>query len=266
MTTKDSPARGLSLRGFCKASLLLTALLWTAGAGAAEPADVLKAAVEKLAKGSNYTWTTTFKFPDAPIHPGPINGQIDASGYTLLSQHIGNADFEAVIKEGLGVLKLPVGWLSASEIIEGNPQGAVGPAMLMSRVLFNVRKPDIEAAELLKMGVVFTQDDKGVITEQLSENAALTLIRNGITGRPNPTAPPLKQARGNVKYWVNGGSIEKYEINLQAQMMPSAHNNAVDFKPTTIVEITNVGTTKVQPPQAALDKLAALTAPPAAAK
>lgn len=266
MTTNVCPARRLSLRRLCKSALLLTALVWTAGASAAEPADVLKGAIEKLAKGSNYTWTTTFKFPDSPFHPGPLTGQIDGSGYLLVDQNVGNADFEAVVKDGLGILKLPVGWLSAQEILDGNPPGAIGPAMLMSQVLFTVRKPDIEAAELLKMGAVFTRDDKGVITEQLSENAAVTLIRNGITGRPNPKAPPLKQASGNVKFWLNEGSIEKYEINLQAQMMPSAHNNAVDFKPTTTVEITKVGTTKVQVPKAALEKLAALTAPSAAAK
>jgi hypothetical protein len=265
MTTYDCPARRLSLRCLCKSALLLAALLWAAGAGAAEPADVLKTAVEKLARGSNYTWTTTFTFPDAPIHPGPLNGQIDATGYVLLSQNVGRGDFVAVVKNGLGVLKLPVGWLGAKEIIEGNPQGAIGPAMLMSRVLFNVRKPDVEVAELLKVGAAFTQDDKGVITEQLDESAAATLIRNGVTGRPNPQAPPLKQARGNVKYWVNDGLIEKYEINLQGQLLPSAHQNAVDFKPTTTVEITNVGTTKVQVPDAAREKLAALMAPPAPA-
>jgi hypothetical protein len=235
-------------------------LLWVTGASAAEPAEALKAAVEKLAKGGNYTWTTTYTFPDAPIHPGPLSGQIDAGGYVLLSQNVGRGEFQAVLKDGLGVLKLPVGWLGATEIIEGNPPGAVGPALLMSRVLFNARRPDVEVAELLKMDAVFTEDDKGVITEQLSEKSAVTLIRNGVTGRPNPQAPPLKSAKGSVKYWVNGGLIEKYEIALQAKLLPSAHQGATDFKPTTTVEITNVGATKVQVPDAAREKLAALKA------
>lgn len=268
MTTHDCSARRWHQLRLSNTMLLLIALLWAAGARGAETADVLKAAVEKLAKGTNYTWTKTFIFPDAPIHPGPIIGQIDASGYMALSQNIGNGDFAAVLKDGVGVLKLPVGWLSAAEIIQGNPEGAVNPAMLMSRVLFSVRKPDIEAAELLKQAASFTEDDKGVITEHLKESAVLTLIRNGVTGRPNPQSPPLKAAKGKVKFWINAGMIEKYEIKLEAQMLPSARNNAVDFKPTTTVEFTNVGTTKVQVPDAARDKLTALAAQlqPAAAK
>jgi len=266
MTTNECPDRRSSLRRFCKAALVLTAFLWSAGAGAAEPAEVLKAAVEKLARGGNYTWTTTYTFPDAPIHPGPLSGQIDASGYVLLSQNVGRGDFQAVIQDGVGVLKLPVGWLSAAEITEGSPQGAPGPAMLMSRVLFNVRRPDVEAAEFLKLGATFSEDDKGVITEQLSESAAVTLIRKGVTGRPNPQSPPLREAKGSIKFWIVGGAIEKYEIALQAKLLPSAHLGAVDFKPTTTVEITNVGSTKVRVPDAAREKLAALKAAPAAAK
>lgn len=266
MTTHVSPALRSHCLRFSHALLLTTALFCAAGVRAAEPVDVLKAAVEKLARGTNYTWTTTFTFPDAPIHPGPINGQIDASGYILLNQHIGRGDFEAVIKDGLGIIKLPVGWLSGAEIAAGNPPGAINPAVLVSSVLFNIRKPDVEAAELLKVGTVFTVDDKGVYTEYLKEDAAATLIRNGITGRPNPVAPPLKEAKGTIKFWIDGGAINKYEINLQAKLPPSAHNNAVDFKPTTTVVITNIGATKVVVPAAALQKFAELKAPPTDAK
>lgn len=271
MMTDVRPACYSSFRRLCGAVLLLATLLWLTGAYAADPPEALKAAVEKLAKGSNYTWTTTFTFPDAPIHPGPLNGQIDTNGFLLVSQNIGRGDFEAVIKDGIGVLKLPVGWLGAQEIVDGNPAGAVGPAFLMSRVLFNVRRPDIQTAELLKMGASFTKDDQGVIIEQLGEKDVVTLIRNGVTGRPNPQPPPLKAAKGSVKYWLNDGLIGKYEINLQAQMLPSAHERAVDFKPTTTVEITNVGITKVVVPDAAREKIAALKAAlekkqPAAAK
>ena len=266
MTTNKYPARPWSLRFVCKAALLLTGLLWAAGARAAEPADVLKAAVEKLATGGNYTWTKTFIFPDAPISPGPMNGQIDASGFILVSQNVGKGDFEAVLKDGVGVLHLPVGWLSAPEIAQGNPEGAVNAALLMSRVLFSVRKPDVEAAELLKLGASFTQDDQGVITERLKEAGVVTLIRNGVTGRPNPQMPPMKEVSGTVKYWVNAGLIEKYEVSLQAKFLPSAFKGGVDFKPTTTVAFTNVGSTKVLVPDAARARLAEIKAQSATAK
>lgn len=246
--------------------LLTTALLCAVGVRAAEPADVLKAAVEKLARGSNYTWTTTFSFPNSPLHPGPINGRIDAAGYTLLDQKIGRNDFEAVIKDGLGIIKLPVGWLSAAEIAAGNPPGAINPAVLVSSVLFNIRKPDVEAADLVRMGAVFTVDDKGAFTMYLKEDAALTLLRYGITGRPNPVTPPFKEAKGTIKFWIDNGALNKYEIKLQAKLPPSAHNNTVDFNPTTTVVITNIGVTKVVVPADALQKFADLKAPPAPAK
>jgi len=60
-------------------------------------------------------------------------------------------------------------------------------------------------------------------------------------------------AKGSVKFWIKDGALTKYEFNVKGTV--EFNGNDVDIDRTTTVEIRDVGTTKVNVPEAATKKL-----------
>jgi hypothetical protein len=72
-------------------------------------------------------------------------------------------------------------------------------------------------------------------------------------GRRGGNAPEPKNAKGSVKFWVKDGLLAKYELKLQGTMNFNGEDRDIDR--TTTVEFKDVGTTKVDVPEAAKKKL-----------
>ena len=106
--------------------------------------------------------------------------------------------------------------------------------------------------ELKKDGDAYASD--------LTDTGAKELLTFG--RRRGGNAPEPKNAKGSVKFWVKDGLLSKYELKLQGTVTFNGEDRDMDR--TTTVEIKDVGTTKVDVPDAAKQKLAA--ASPDAAK
>jgi hypothetical protein len=155
---------------------------------------------------------------------------------------------DAVLKSGKGVLKLDEGWKLLSEVAEDS--GQTGPPRMVARMLQNFKAPAAEAEDLagktkeLKLG-------DGVYSGDLTETGAKDLLRFGRRGGAN--APEVSGAKGSVKFWLKEGQLSKYEYNVQGNV--SFNGNDRDVNRKDVVEIKNVGTTKVTVPDDAAKKL-----------
>jgi len=93
----------------------------------------------------------------------------------------------------------------------------------------------------------------GAYSGELTKEAVAARLAFG--GRRNGTEapPPPADAKGTAKFWVKDGTLSKYEYNVQGTM--SFNGNDRQVNRTTTVEITDVGTTKVEVPEDAKKKL-----------
>ena len=143
--------------------------------------------------------------------------------------------------------KTPDGWTSLAQASEGEP----GPTTFLALRLRNFKNPASEAEDLLSKAKDIKNAD-GVFSGDLTEEGAKQLI----TFRPPPgggEGPTVSDAKGSVKFWIKDGVLSKFEYNLQGKI--SFNGNDMDVNRTTTTEVKDLGSTKVEVPEAAEKKL-----------
>jgi hypothetical protein len=210
------------------------------------PKDDILAAAKKLAATDNYSWKTTITVPeDAPFHPGPQDGKTEKEGVTFLSMSFGDNTTQAVLKGDKGAATSPDGgWQSLKELEEGE-----GPGQFLAMMLRNYKAPAAQATQLAGFAKELKKDGD-VYSSDLTEAGAKTLL----TFRPrNGDGPTVTDPKGSVKFWIRDGTITKYEFKVKG----TVNFNGQDFPNdrTHLVEIKDVGTTKITVPEDAKKKL-----------
>jgi len=223
--------------------LLLAGALFAADS---TPKDEIVAAGKKLEKEGNYSWKSTVEFGN---FTGTTDGKVK-DGVTCLSMEFGDNTTQAFLKGDKGAVKAPdQEWQSLEEITAaaGNERG---PRQFLARRLKSFKSPAEEvvdlagkAKDLKKEGDVYSSD--------LTEAGAKELLSFG--GRRRGNAPEPKNAKGSVKFWTKDGSISKYQVNVQGSMTFNGEDRDIDR--TTTVEVKDVGSTKLEIPEAAQKKM-----------
>ena len=204
--------------------------------------DAVKNAATSLGEKSNYSWKTTLDFGGDTV--GTIEGKTEKGGATFLGMSRGDAGMEAVLKGGKGVLKLEEGWKLVSEVAADSSQS--GAPRMVARMLQSFKAPAAEAEDLAGKTKELTLAD-GAYSGDLTEAGAKDLLRFG--GRE----VQVSGAKGSVKFWLKDGSLSKYEYSLQGNV--SFNGNDRDVNRKNVVEIKDVGATKVTVPEEAAKKL-----------
>jgi hypothetical protein len=93
----------------------------------------------------------------------------------------------------------------------------------------------------------------GAYSGSLSEAKVKELISFRGRGGGAGEGPEISGAKGSVKYWVEEGMLKKYQYSVQGSMNWNNQDREIDR--TTTVEISDVGSTKVEVPEAAKAKL-----------
>jgi len=239
------------------AAALLAVLLGAAGAGAEDA----KGAAKALADKSGYGWVSTPKdaggggAADARRTPGPTEGKTEKGGYTSVTYKMGDNTVEVLVKGDKAAVKAADGWKSSDEIAAAATGGAGGqqrdPSSSMVRRALGMKLPAVEAEELAGKAQGL-KEDGGAIVGDLPEEAVKEMLsrrggRGGGGGGNN--APTVTGAKGSVKFWVKDGVLVKYEVSVQGTVGDRQTNR------TTVTEIKDVGTTKVEVPEDAKKKL-----------
>ncbi len=227
--------------------ILFLAALLTASLSmhAADAKDEVLAAAKKLAEEPNYSWKSTSTTPTASqFRPGPVTGKADKDGTVYITLEMRDNLVEAVMKGEKGAITNQDGdWESMSDL-----EKAEGPARFRAAMLRNLKAPSAQAGDLAK-GAGELKKDGDAIVGDLTADGARQFMRFGRGGN----GPEIKDASGAVKYWLKDGSLAKYEYKVKGTINFNGEDRPVDR--TTTVEISNVGSTKVNVPESAAKKM-----------
>jgi hypothetical protein len=226
----------------CSFSLLLAGSLVLTQAASR---DDLAAAIKKLADGGGYSWKTTSESPQ--FNMGPTVGKIDKDGCALVSRTWGDNTIQSVHHGEKAATETQDGWRSLAELVADQ---ADNRGRFRARMLSNFEAPSVEAGELLKATSDVALSD-GAYSASLSEAKVKDLMT--FRARGGGEGPEIKGAKGSVKFWVENGMLKKYQYSVQGTMNWNNEDREIDR--TTTVEISNVGSTKVEVPEAAKAKL-----------
>ncbi len=222
--------------------MLATGSLLAAEAGAKE--DVV-AAAKKLGDKGNYSWKTTM---EAGNFNGSTDGKTDKDGLVSLSMTFGDNTTEAYVQGGKGAVKRPdQDWQSLTELANSTEPG---PGRFLVRRLQAFKAPATEAADIADKTKELKKDGD-LYSGDLTEAGAKDLLAFG--GRRGANAPEPKNAKGSVKFWTKDGVLSKYELKLQGTINFNGEDRDMDR--TTTVDIKDVGSTKIDVPEAAKKKM-----------
>ena len=97
------------------------------------------------------------------------------------------------------------------------------------------------------------KETDGVLEGALKEEAVTEFLLIGTRRREGQEPPKTSDTKGSVKFWIKDGALTKYEIKVQGKVAAGDRQN--DINRTTTVEIKEVGTTKLEVPAEAKQKM-----------
>ncbi|HTH46318.1 MAG TPA: hypothetical protein VMB21_02280 [Candidatus Limnocylindria bacterium] len=215
----------------------------------ADAKEDVKAAAQKLAEAANYSWTATTEIEGGQFTPAPVMGKAEKGGYAIVSSERDGNTSTAVLKGDKGVLKTDDGWQTAEEIQAAAPGGGGGRFRGM---LLRARVPAAEVGKLADKAKELKAAD-GVVSGELTDEGAKEMASFG--RRPGGQFPEPKNAKASVKFWLKDGQLSKVQVRIFSTMNFNGEDR--DFTRTTVYELKDVGTTKVEVPEEAKKKLGA---------
>jgi hypothetical protein len=210
--------------------------------------DDVKSAAQKLAAADNYSWTTTVE--SAQFRPGPSHGKTEKGGYTYVDFSMQDNKIEAVAKGGKGAIKTEDGWQSLEDAAKNNGDGGFNPRQFLARRMQNYKTPAVEAEDLAGKTKDLAKSDDAY-SGALTEDGAKSLMTFGRRG--GGQAPAISNAKGSARFWIKDGVLTKYQFRVQGTI--NRNGDDMDIDRTTIVEIKDVGTTKITVPDEAKNKM-----------
>jgi hypothetical protein len=227
---------------------LVGLLAHTLTAADTTPQDKVAKAAKVLAEKPNYSWTATVKEGDgSPGRIGPIEGKADKAGLTYLSFEVGGIPVEVYMNGQKGTAKAMEGWQSFDELAQTSSVAAA-----VVRYLRSYKVPGVEAAALnAKLSDV--KEAEGVFSGDLKEDMTKDLLLAMSRRREGQEPPKVANAKGAVKLWIQEGALNKYEIKVKGNITAGDQESEVDR--TTTIEIKDAGTTKLELPAEAKEKM-----------
>jgi hypothetical protein len=212
------------------------------------PKDKATKATKQLGDKANYSWTMTMKEGDgSPSRLGPIEGKANKDGLTYLSFSIGGIPVEVYMNSGKGTAKALEGWQTFDEIAQTG-----GTAAAVVRFLRSYKAPGTDVKSLPEK-VKEIKETEGTLSGELKEDAAKELLENTTPRREGQEAPKVANPKGTVKFWIQNDALTKYEVNIQGKVTTGDRES--DVNRTTIIEIKDAGTTKLELPAEAKPKM-----------
>jgi hypothetical protein len=213
----------------------------------AGPKEDAAAAIKKLAEAANYSWKSTWE--NSQFNPDPTLGKIDKAGTAIVTSSFGGNSFTSVYQGEKAAMRGQDGWQSLAEL-ESDTEGRGRFSAMMLR---NFTSPTEDAENLLKHSTELSVEE-GAITGALTEEGAKQMLSfRRRAGGQGGGGPEISNASGSVKFWVADGALKKYSYTVKGTM--AFQGNDRDMDRTVAVEITDVGTTKVEIPAEAKAKL-----------
>ena len=225
---------------------LIGLLAHTLSTAQSSPQDKIMSAAKQLGDQPNYRWTTTIKEGDSAPFPG-ISGKTTKGGPTCLTTMMGTTPSDVYLDGQKGTAKGSGGWQSFDEIAKGG-----GFAAALVGYLRSYKVPSVECGAFSKE-LQDVKEKEGILSGELKSEAAKAYLEFFIPRFAGQEPPKLGDPRGSMKFWIEKGVLTKYEIDVQCKVTRGDQES--DFHRITTIEIKNVGTTKLEVPEGAKQKL-----------
>ena len=239
------------------------ALVAGSGVVVAAAQDDVKAAAQKLADSQNYSWKTTMQAGGGGggggrggFGGGPSEGKVDKDGTMIVTITRGDNETQIVKKGDKAAIKTPDnGWKTPAELAQD--QGQPGPGRFMGRMVQGMQPPAKTAEELVADAKELTPSASGdgwsgPLSEDGAKKAMMPGGRRG-GGQAQGQGPQVTNAKGDVKFYTKDGVLAGYELHVTGSI--DFNGNTRDIDRTTTVQISDVGSTKVEIPDEAKKKL-----------
>src|SRR5207247_1847612 len=117
-----------------------------------------------------------------------------------------------------------------------------------ARRIRKFKTPAVEAVDLAG-AVKELKEADGAYAGELSEEKIKELILLAARRREGQTPPDMKGLKGSAKFRLQEGALTKYEFNVQGKV--TAGEREIDINQTMVVEVKDVGSTKIELPDEA---------------
>jgi len=218
------------------------------GVSAADSKEKITNATKQFGDKPNYSWTTRTKEGDgSPGRLSNIEGKTEKGSVTYLSFAVGGIPVEVYLKGTNGAAKALEGWMTLDEIAQTS-----GTAAAVVRFLRSYKTPAAQSAELaanLKDG----KEEDGVLTGELKDASFKELLLLGVRQRDGQEPPKITEAKGSARFWIKEGALTKYEIHAEGKV--STGERTLDIDRTMTVELKDIGSTKIEVPAEAQQKM-----------
>jgi len=94
------------------------------------------------------------------------------------------------------------------------------------------------------------KESDGVYSSEMDGTAAKEMF--ALLGKRAAEAP---EAKGSVKFWVKDGQLARYEFIVRGKITTGEEKREVNLSRTTVVEIKEVGSTRISLPEDAKKKI-----------
>ncbi len=257
----------------------LVVLAGSVVAAHAGPKEDILAAVQKLGSADNYSWDTTIEGGFG----GGQSGKTQKDGLTNLSLEMRDNSVEVFMKGKKVAIKMDDQWQTLEEAIQSGADngGGFNPTTMIGRMISRFRVPTNQAAGFLDQLTNYKPADGG-FTADFTPDAAKAQVRppmgrrgqggpgggpggpGGGPGGPGggppgggqggPPAAEVKDAAATAQFWIDkDGYLTKVQIHVTGTVTVNDEDRDIDR--TTTIEIKDIGTTKIDVPKEAADKL-----------
>jgi hypothetical protein len=228
---------------FISVAIALVIPVW-----AADLKPQLTKAAKELGTKANYSWTTTTKEGDgSPGRLGPLDGKADKDGIVFLSFAVGGVPVEVYLKGEKGAARGLEGWMTLDEIAQTS-----GTAAAVVKFLKSYKAPAAQSAELAGNLKDVTEMD-GVLSGEMKEDAVKDVLLFAARRRDGQEAPKIADEKGTAKFWVKEGVLTKYEMKVQGKL--TAGDRTTDIDRTLTTDLKDIGSTKLEVPEEAKQKM-----------
>lgn len=226
----------------------------------AAPSADLATAAKKLADAPSYAWTSTTQIAHTDFPAMPSEGVTEKGGFTVTTRTFNGNSSQTVRKGTELVMQNRDGdWVTMEEMraqFSGGQAGGGGGQRGGGRGgfgggLFGGAANPAETLGQLAAKLKNLQAEGDTLTATVTGEEAATLLAPP-GGRGGQGQGP-KYDSITVKFWLKDGAITQYSTHTLGTMtLPGGEDRELDT--TTTVEFKNIGTAKVEVPEAAKKK------------
>lgn len=229
----------------------MIALIGSSAIVFADAKQEVLAAAKKLAESDNYSWTTIAEGAGGFVGGGS-EGKTRNDGLTLLVLNLRDGSAQVIFKGDKGAFRTPdEGWQAIGA--ENADQG--GPGRMIANMIRTYQPPAQQALNLASKAQDLQKTDDGY-SGTLSAEDAKALMQRRIGRRQGADAgagPEFADAKCAVRFWTSNDMLTKFQFTIEGTMSIQGEQRQINR--TTTVQIKDVGTTTIDVPPEAKEKM-----------